>query len=367
MVSVPQSSQQARGRSENPDLRKIRPASRIATPRWGWSGAAPHVSPVEHEQRLSSIVVDLLPRRQSPVYSLVGELLALGARYARYLHQDEFGPTRAEQIAALRQILDHLALLCCNLRCLPTRLRVALGSRLAQDERWCQENPNFGTTFSADSVPLDTLYEAAVDIGDWLVRAQAIRDAKLMESLSEIANRTWGLLGSADTTTALKVVLDADLRSTAVAADEMPGSEPLTVLCSQIDGLRRRFDGTLARLRSASGPEPRVSLPWLVWQLCDLWHRETGEVVTSSAVRKGKYTSKPQSLAGKFVLAAVEALQPSEAWLLEHGAEQAPIRARAIVGPVNLYRAVHLSMRQYVTHHPTAHRRGRPRAERPTS
>lgn len=367
MVSVPQSGRQARGRSENPHLRKVRAASRNVSPRWGWSGAAPYVNPVEPEQSLTSVVVGLLPRRQSPVCSLVGELLALGGRYARYLRQDELGPTRAEQIAALQQLSEHLDRLCSDLRSLPAHLRVALGLRLAQDERWCHENSNFGTAFSADSVPLDTLYEAAVEVGDSLVRAKATRDAKLMESLSEIAKRTWVLLENLDTTTALKVGLDANVRSAALGAEDLPATEPLAVLCSRIEGLRRRFNQTLSRLRSARGPEPRLSLPWLVWQLCDLWHRETGEAVTSSAVRKGKYTSKPQSLAGSFVLAAVEALQPSEAWLLEHGVEQAPIRARAIVGSVNLYRAVHLSMRRYVTHHPSAHRRGRPKAKTPTS
>ena len=366
MVLVPQPNQQTHGRPENPDLRKVRGASRMASPDWGWSGAAPLVSPVGLEQRLSSVVVDLLPRRQSPVCSIVGELLDLAARYARYLHQDELGPTRAEQIAALRQLLEQLDLLCRDLRCLPAHLRVALGSRLAQDERWCHENRNFATALSGDSASLEALYEAAVDVGASLVRAQAIRDAELMESLSEIAKRAWGVLGSLDTTTALKVALDAPLRPAAAGADDMPGTEPLTVLCTEIDGLGHRFDKTLSRLRSARGPEPRVSLPWLVWQLCDLWVRESGEAVTSSAVRKGKYTSEPQSPAGRFVLAAVEALQPSEAWLREHEIERAPVRARTIVGSKNLYRAIHFGMRQYVAHHPSANRRGRPKAKTPT-
>src|SRR5436309_12584788 len=112
-----QSSQQAPGRSENPDVRNVNQASRTASPRWGWSGAAPLGSPVGREQRLNFVVADLLPRRQSSVCSLVRELLSLSARYARYLHQDELGPTRGEQIAALRQLLEQLDLLSYSLRC----------------------------------------------------------------------------------------------------------------------------------------------------------------------------------------------------------------------------------------------------------
>src|SRR5262249_58166293 len=103
-----------------------------------------------------------------------------------------------------------------------------------------------------------------------------------------------------------------------------------------------------------------------VGQLWDFWVREGGGAVRSSEVGKGKYTSEPQSPAGRFVLAAVEALQPSEAWMREHEIEQAPVRARVIEGPTNLSQAVHFSMRQYVAHHPSANRRGRPKAKTPT-
>jgi len=39
---------------------------------------------------------------------IIAELQAIGERYARYLHQDEFGPTRAEQMQALRDTLVSL-------------------------------------------------------------------------------------------------------------------------------------------------------------------------------------------------------------------------------------------------------------------
>ncbi|MFZ0922008.1 MAG: hypothetical protein WA020_03030 [Candidatus Acidiferrales bacterium] len=117
----------------------------------------------------------------------------------------------------------------------------------------------------------------------------------------------------------------------------------------------------LAQLEQKGGPEPYISLYWLVWQLCDLWQRETGKKVTSNAVVKGGYTSKPQSQAGKWVVAAVKALLPSQRWREDHERWGIPIRAR-IFDEACRDRAVHLAMRQYVAAHPPPEpRRGRPK------
>jgi hypothetical protein len=60
------------------------------------------------------------------VETIVAELLNIGGRYHRYLHQDEFGPTRAERMAALREILDRLEKLGAQLGDVPACLRFAL-------------------------------------------------------------------------------------------------------------------------------------------------------------------------------------------------------------------------------------------------
>ena len=65
----------------------------------------------------------------------------------------------------------------------------------------------------------------------------------------------------------------------------------------------------------------------LVSQLCDLWRRETGQPVTANPVRCGAYTRRPQSAPGRFVFAGVEALQPTAAWIDEHEAVGAHMRA----------------------------------------
>ena len=72
----------------------------------------------------------LLPGHRSPIEQIVLELRDLGGRYHRYLHQDEFGPTRAERMAALRSLLDQLDLLMSRLKGLPRYLRLRLSRRL---------------------------------------------------------------------------------------------------------------------------------------------------------------------------------------------------------------------------------------------
>src|SRR4051794_11275250 len=84
-----------------------------AQPRWGWSGGGV-LSPLrEHSERIRSIVSSM-PLRVSMQnesvrrQEMVEELLQLGARYQRYLHQDELGPVRAQRLAALRQVSQQL-------------------------------------------------------------------------------------------------------------------------------------------------------------------------------------------------------------------------------------------------------------------
>jgi hypothetical protein len=63
------------------------------------------------------------------VDSIVSELLDFAAHYHANLHQDEFGPTRAERTAALRTLLHDLDAVISHLEDLPGDLR----SKLSQD------------------------------------------------------------------------------------------------------------------------------------------------------------------------------------------------------------------------------------------
>ena len=72
----------------------------------GWSGCAP----LEADLAFASVhnIIASLPRRQSSYWSLYFRLCKAAARFQQNLRQDEFGPTRADQIAMLNRSLHHI-------------------------------------------------------------------------------------------------------------------------------------------------------------------------------------------------------------------------------------------------------------------
>jgi hypothetical protein len=72
-----------------------------ATPRRDWSGVEEFITPTISDVDVARIVGSL-PACLSTPEEIKSKIEALGARYHRYLHQDEFGPTRAERMSALR-------------------------------------------------------------------------------------------------------------------------------------------------------------------------------------------------------------------------------------------------------------------------
>src|SRR5712671_6414493 len=75
-----------------------------------------------------------------------GELLVIGSRYHRNLHQDEFGPTRAERMQALRDLLDRLEVLSSRLEALPPQLRLLVSERRTEGRSaagptWSRRHP----------------------------------------------------------------------------------------------------------------------------------------------------------------------------------------------------------------------------------
>src|SRR6516225_6948217 len=93
-----------------------RPKSRKAgkaRPRWGWSG----VSKRKRSDQQSNLrrFVAMLPATRSGEAEVLARLAELRDRFQTWLHQDEFGPTRAEQIAALRAVIKLAGKLCMRL------------------------------------------------------------------------------------------------------------------------------------------------------------------------------------------------------------------------------------------------------------
>jgi hypothetical protein len=74
-----------------------------ARPRWAWSGAEKLVAPSLPDETLR-LLYELLGNPRSSIDEVGTKIRELGARYHRYLHQDEFGPTRAERMSALRAL-----------------------------------------------------------------------------------------------------------------------------------------------------------------------------------------------------------------------------------------------------------------------
>jgi hypothetical protein len=183
-----------------------------------------------------------------------------------------------------------------------------------------------------------------------------------IEDLTASIERTANLLSSFDTTTGSDLALAEALSKPGTGA--VP-HRPLSIALTKVDDLRRLCEWALTDLRPRRGPEPPKSLGWLVSELCGIWHRETGLAPTNHAMKSGNYTARPQSPCGRFVLAAVEAMQPPRAWIKDHMAFATALGARVITGPGgHLGRAVYMAMRRYISAHPPpGTRRGRPRAK----
>src|SRR5262249_56289467 len=71
-----------------------------AKPCWSWSGAA-RLNFSEQTNGLAQLLA-MLPAKQSSDDQILDFLVELRARFQRWLHQDEFGPTPRHQTPALR-------------------------------------------------------------------------------------------------------------------------------------------------------------------------------------------------------------------------------------------------------------------------
>jgi hypothetical protein len=294
-------------------------------------------------------------------------LLQFGARYHRYVQQDELGPSRAERMAALRALLDRLDDLEIRLKHLPKNLRRQLSDALEREDGLTVAHSILDTEL-ADQTALALFGEVANNVGRTAASAGVMKHAEEMSGLAAAIEKMCVALFALDTTTESEIVFDAVISRPQVLDLPTGGEDLLSRLCAQNRRLRKRLQVTLDSLEARRGPDRQRCLTVLVWQLCDLWFKETGQPVTSSGVQNRSYRGMPQSAAGRFVVAAVEALHSPEFQTNREKEPGLPVRARTIRGSVGARsRCVHFSMRQYVTHHRQSEvRRGRPRAPKVT-
>jgi hypothetical protein len=160
-----------------------------ASPRWGWSGVREIVPPLWSEAELRR-VAGLLPSHQSSIDNIVAELLAIGGRYHRNLHQDEFGPTRAERMQALRDLLVHLGVLSSRLEALPPQLQLLLSERFLECRSAAgQLDVDPVAFYSADKTAIEVVSETASDVRHTLASVGRTDEATLIGELCAATGR----------------------------------------------------------------------------------------------------------------------------------------------------------------------------------
>jgi hypothetical protein len=231
-----------------------------ASPRWGWSGVREVVPPLWSEAELRR-VAGLLASRQSSIENIVAELHAIGGRYHRNLHQDEFGPTRAERMQALRDLLVRLGVLSSRLEALPPQLRLLLSEGFLECRSAAGRLDVDPVAFySADKIAIDVVSETASDVRHTLARVGRTDEANLIGEVCAAADTIVSLLGNLDTTTDGDVVIDAG----------SAGPEPPTIrLIPSLPFARRSgvcaAGSSLRSPASGAGKVPRLGCRWAWW------------------------------------------------------------------------------------------------------
>ena len=323
-----------------------------STPRWDWSGVDQLITPTISDGDMARILGSLPACRSTPE-EIKSKIQALGARYHRYLHQDEFGPTRAERMSALRAMQICVELLDSLIVNLPQHLALEL-TTTEPDQSLSFRMLRSWTILRGWT--MEQIHEAASTELAWRHSLHSADDLHMLEEICTRAGAAIEVVSLLDTGS------EGELFDDAVRTGVLFKNNVSSIIDAPLFALKTQVGLTLDRLTKQGGPERQISLSWLVWEACDLWTRETGEPVTNSAVRNGDYTGSPESPAGRFVLAVVEALQPSESWMAQHLRVDAAVRALKVAAwPAYRPRMVHFAMRDYVAYHPPpGARRGRP-------
>jgi hypothetical protein len=258
-----------------------------------WSGCAP----LDADLAFASVhnIIASLPRRQSSYRSLYFRLREAAARFQRNLRQDEFGPTRADQIAMLNQSLHHIQIVYEILSDLSVPQASIICPRLDEELRPAK-NLNWGKIF-------DVLYDTSDYLGNL--------DPALIDPFLLLADSCESFIdfpARIDTNTAASL-FDQEVSSKFSLC--LP-DHPLAIadVLEWIDRFKTLHEATLNSLRSMRGFETSDTLHFLVWELGDIWTYVTGDPVTHYSYLKDKQICRPESDAGTFILPVVDAMLP---------------------------------------------------------
>jgi len=279
-------------------------------PCWSWSGAeALNFS----EQNKLEPLIAILPAKQSSDEEILAFLVDLRAHFQRWLHQDELGPTRRQQTAALRALKKSLQTL---------RRQLAEGAPSQRE----QLDAILRNGHGGSSPTLERIYEAASDLGRYLrIPDSPNRKIDWTSKIKTCAETTMAQSQSLDTNTDGEILLIA-IRH---IFDPLQTFTPAGLADAELwlNAYWNVVDKTLCELNERGGAEERVSLKLLVEQLCEFWERETGGPVTAHGMSKLEYTQRTETAAGRFVTAAVDAMLPELFWFDEHREFSYSVRA----------------------------------------
>ena len=217
-------------------------------PCWSWSGAeALDFTGPTHE--LEQFVA-MLPEKKSSDDEILAFVVDLRARFQRWLHQDEFGPTRRQQTAALRALKK-------SIQTLQRQLAKSASSERTQFDAALREGDPSATI-------LQRIYEAAVDLGgDLRISDASNRKIDWASKIKVGAETAMVQSQSLDTNTDGEMFLIAirhkfDPLQTCALEFSLAGAE------QWLNAYWNVVDKTLCELNERGGAEERVSLKLLV-------------------------------------------------------------------------------------------------------
>jgi hypothetical protein len=304
-----------------------------------WNSAAPRDESIEAERFAQAI--SLLPTTASSDHVLQAELRKVAMKLRQRLRQDDWGPSRGEQIAALRQIEKKIA-----------GLRSAV-QQLSQSE--CD------------------YFERA--LGEEAPGKSPVTWAALMTSIEETAilcERQTGSPAFKDIAARAEYFLDyparlddntqsAILESCAGSGFFGPASSPHRYGIKELDSLTGQFaalhTNALRILNAQRGPEEFLTLKLAVKRLAEVFKADTGREVTHYL----DYSGYPASEAGKFIVAAILVMRPLATELTEEFREGLGKHALMWLSEPALKRQVAHILKWYVREVEKPSNRGRKR------
>ncbi len=307
-------------------------------PQWGFWGASivevVPVSPVALAEVMRPLGLVI-----SPGDATFTSFELMRAQFLRRLRQDEFGPTKADCSAALRQLLSSFDRISKHLRALSPRSRELFSGVLADVAAGASERISFQSVIQQIGIAASELARVATKIDKRVRRRQ-------FDAIADVADKLFFNLNALDSRSQSELELAALRMDLRLKIPPLEGTGAYATYLRRLTLFRDQISRTIKSLRR--GPEKPSSLYIAMWQLADFYQKVTGKRATSNGYKAGVYTGTPQSEAGLFILEAVRLLMPSADWYNSELVKRAPNRTQIFIDQQALERTVHLALGDYV-------------------